>query len=152
MKQVRRRRHFNVKEFLLSNRTITPEGCWLWALCKDKDGYGTIRYEDTTWRVHRLSMKVFKPEEFSKAPMTLHQCNTKACFNPDHLYQGNTSDNTLDTVKAGNHINASKTICIRGHEYTEENTYRNPKTGQRSCKICRKAVRDISNIYRVRQQ
>lgn len=34
-------------------------------------------------------------------------------------------------------INRAKTECSRGHFYTPENTYRNPKTGNRDCKKCR---------------
>ncbi len=30
-----------------------------------------------------------------------------------------------------------KTHCLRGHEYTEDNTYRTPSSGFRSCKMCR---------------
>lgn len=32
----------------------------------------------------------------------------------------------------------AKTECSRGHAYTPENTYRNPKTGTRDCKECRR--------------
>ncbi len=31
------------------------------------------------------------------------------------------------------------TRCAQGHEYTEENTYVDPKTGDRHCRICRRA-------------
>jgi hypothetical protein len=31
-----------------------------------------------------------------------------------------------------------RTQCPRGHEYTSENTYLNPRTGARSCKQCRR--------------
>jgi hypothetical protein len=33
-----------------------------------------------------------------------------------------------------------KTICLREHPYTPENTYVHPKTGSRSCKQCRRQV------------
>jgi hypothetical protein len=36
------------------------------------------------------------------------------------------------------------THCSQNHEYTEENTYRNPKTGNRDCKICRGIRRNKS--------
>jgi hypothetical protein len=34
--------------------------------------------------------------------------------------------------------NREKTHCSKNHEYTPENTYVDPKTGTRDCKICRK--------------
>lgn len=37
------------------------------------------------------------------------------------------------------HVNASKTHCKNGHEYTEENTY-HKKSGGRECRICQKAA------------
>lgn len=36
--------------------------------------------------------------------------------------------------------NAKKTHCVNGHEFTEVNTYRDPKGHQRSCRACRLAM------------
>ena len=36
--------------------------------------------------------------------------------------------------------NGELTHCVRGHEFTEENTYRDPKDNQRSCKECRRIL------------
>lgn len=41
---------------------------------------------------------------------------------PSNLEHGSSSDNTLDAVRHGTHNMARKTHCLRGHEFTPENT------------------------------
>lgn len=45
------------------------------------------------------------------------------------------SANALDRVRNGNHNNARKTHCRRGHAYSPENTYHHP-SGSRICREC----------------
>lgn len=45
------------------------------------------------------------------------------------------------------HVNAVKTHCPKGHEYTEENTYRNPQ-GRRWCRACSRLNLKIQNVKR----
>ena len=65
----------------------------------------------------------------------LHKCNNRGCINPDHIYEGNRSQNMLDSYNAGRITgNGWQTHCPQGHEYTPENTilYRNMRT----CRAC----------------
>lgn len=39
-------------------------------------------------------------------------------------------------VGSWSHPNTRKTRCRQGHQYDEANTYRNPTTGKRQCRIC----------------
>jgi hypothetical protein len=55
-----------------------------------------------------------------------------------NLAWGTRSENMLDRVAHGMHHQKSKTKCKRGHDYTEENTYINPR-GERSCRTCNRA-------------
>lgn len=41
---------------------------------------------------------------------------------PSNLEHGTSSDNSLDAVNHGTHNMARKTHCLRGHEFTPENT------------------------------
>lgn len=64
-----------------------------------------------------------------------HLCRAPRCVNPDHLEAVTPKENTLRGV-GPTAINAKKTHCVHGHEYTAKNTYRT-KTGGRSCRACR---------------
>lgn len=51
-------------------------------------------------------------------------------------YKENLEDDILNGILKGRA--PWKTACLKNHEYTEENTYVDPRTGSRSCKICRR--------------
>jgi hypothetical protein len=58
-----------------------------------------------------------------------HLCKNPGCVRPDHLEAVTMREN----IRRGSW--ASRTHCINGHEYTEENTYRMP-SGYRDCRRC----------------
>ncbi|NED52837.1 HNH endonuclease, partial [Micromonospora aurantiaca] len=65
--------------------------------------------------------------------VTDHLCRNRACVNVTHLEIVTNRINILrgETLQAAN---AAKTHCIRGHEFTPENTY--VKNGGRDCRTC----------------
>ena len=68
-----------------------------------------------------------------------HTCDTPSCGNPEHLFVGTHQENVADMMGKGRFkgraaLNAAKTHCPQGHEYTPENTYL--YGGMRSCKTC----------------
>jgi hypothetical protein len=65
-----------------------------------------------------------------------------------NLLYGTGSENVLDTVRYGNHVQARKTYCPQDHPYDEENTYNNPG-GYRACRIC---VREAGRRYEERNR
>ena len=74
-----------------------------------------------------------------------HLCRVPACVNPDHLE----AVTHLENVSRGKaNYNKYKTHCKKGHEFTEENTYK--KRGiYRDCRMCnrlrgRKEVENVS--------
>lgn len=66
-----------------------------------------------------------------------HLCRNRSCVNSDHL---EAVDNWTN-VQRGNSpvaVNARKTHCIRGHEFTPENTIVPAKRPtQRYCRACK---------------
>jgi len=52
-----------------------------------------------------------------------------------NLAYGTSSENAYDTVLHGRNVNAAKTHCKRGHEFTDENIYRTANGG-RDCRRC----------------
>lgn len=136
----------NFIERLLSKRIITVNGCWEYTGHCGIDGYGTIYYINKTVHVHRISQELFKPKEFNKGLKTLHKCNNKKCFNPEHLYTGDGFDNMKDLKESGNNFELNKTHCPKGHEYTEENTYVRKGTNRKGHRECRICIRDRAAV------
>ncbi len=59
-----------------------------------------------------------------------HLCRTRSCVNPQHLEAVTHQENMARSLPA------QKTHCINGHEFTPENTYRDPRHQQRYCRVC----------------
>jgi len=53
----------------------------------------------------------------------------------NNLRYGTPSENNFDRVKHGTHHNTAKTHCVRGHEFTSQNTGKNGANG-RLCITC----------------
>lgn len=122
--------------------------CIPWTGAIAKTGYGTLgsRY------AHRLAYE----QHVGPIPVGMcidHLCHTsdesctggptcrhRRCVNPEHLEVVTRGEN--NRRGRGWAGKASQTHCRHGHEFTPENTYRNPR-GTRQCKACRRrALRD----------
>ena len=67
-----------------------------------------------------------------------HSCLHRRCVNPGHLELVTHRDNMLRS-RTAMAVNAAKTHCIHGHEFTPENTCV-AASGSRSCRACNRAV------------
>lgn len=127
-----------LEERLFKHRKIDDTtSCWLWIGNTSKSGYGKIQYEGGSQRVHRISAFLWLDYNLKSPEPICHrrECLNKNCFNPEHLYIGTNSLNTIDSVILKTHRNSRKTHCPQGHEYTEANT-RVDINGCKHCVIC----------------
>lgn len=107
--------------------------CWEWQGNIDKNGYGT--YGKRNHMVHRVVYELLV-DKLGAEDSIDHLCLNRCCVNPNHLEVVSLSENIL---RGGNPyaVNARKTVCGKGHEFNDNNTYIHPKRGHRQCKICR---------------
>lgn len=68
--------------------------------------------------------------------IVLHFDDNKTNNNVENLRWGTHSDNRQDALRNGRDWHAAKTHCPSGHPYDSENTYINPSSGGRMCRIC----------------
>lgn len=112
----------------LLNRTIADGDCLIWQGTQ-AGGHPSSRYPHTGDRyAHRLAYELAK----GPIPQGLeidHVCRRKLCVNPAHLEAVTRHENMHRGVKG------QKTHCIRGHEFTPDNTRIDPN-GTRHCKAC----------------
>jgi hypothetical protein len=111
--------------------------CWVATTSLKGDGYARI----TDARGVRILAHRWTYEQFvGPIPDGLqidHLCRVRHCVNPDHLEPVTSRENTM----RGTNFSAQKarqTHCIRGHEFTPENTRIN-RAGNRQCRACRQA-------------
>lgn len=126
-----------LREIILSKKTITPSGCWEWNGNRHRQGYGKIQWKNKTYPVHRLWAHLVKGFDLNPRIMICHTCDNPPCFNPEHLFEGTASDNVRDSVKKLRQREAKKTHCPQGHPYRGSNLVLDQ--GKRKCRICKNA-------------
>lgn len=112
---------------------VDENGCWIWQLKPNPDGYGRISVGEARLFAHRWSYA----KHVGPIPDGLtvdHLCFVRLCVNPAHL--------RLLTPDANRRRQRSAfaTHCVRGHEFTAENTYRLPDQTRRICRACNRAA------------
>lgn len=134
---------FNDHERFLSKIKINQEsGCWEWTGYLTV-GYGNIKIGNENFLVHRVSYSIFKNKDISNLIID-HKCRNRKCVNPDHLRVADSFKNTTENSIGIASINLSKTHCLNGHEFTEENTRTRKDRVARNCKKCEQ-IRYLKN-------
>ena len=111
--------------------------CWVWTAAK-MEGYGAFSLSggrnvhahivSFTWEYGDI------PEGYERD----HLCRNRACVRPDHLEAVTHWTNVARGISPHG-LNAAKTRCRNGHDFTPENTRVNSK-GQRVCITCARAA------------
>jgi len=122
---------------------VTESGCWLWTgALSDHRGYGRFFIKGKNEMAHRASYMIHVGN-IPDGLIIRHECDNPYCVNPNHLIAGTHKDNSEDMVKRDRHNNQhkDKEYCRKGHKFSKENTYIQPKNGGRVCRTCKKLGR-----------
>lgn len=113
-----------------------PVVCWPWLGPRTDQGYGIYSAD---FGAHRASYGIIVGEIPDGLEID-HLCNRPWCVNPYHLEPVTRAENAARRARR-------TTRCIRGHEFTPENTARGQ--GQRRCKACTRARDEKRQGFRV---
>lgn len=118
----------------------------MWHGAVNEHGYGRFWDGRTMASAHRYAYRLVIGEIPDGLELH-HQCETPLCVNPSHLEPMTQRDNNRisNSITA---INARKTHCKHGHEFTPENTLlkRRGDGARRQCRAChRESVRRYRN-------
>lgn len=119
------------------SRVIIDGDCWLFP-GTNAWGYGQVRVGTKTKRTHIVVWEIL----VGPVPAGLeldHKCRRRACCNPAHLEPVTHQVNLL-RGEGASALNARKTHCKNGHEFTADNiTWIGTKRRCRKCACIREA-------------
>lgn len=115
--------------------------CVVWTGSKVPNGYGQLTADSKRHLAHRFAYATLVgpiPQGFDLD----HLCRVRECVNINHLEPVTRRENLLrgNTITA---VNAAKTHCPQGHEYTPDNLIRSGR--KRYCRECNRERMRIRN-------
>ena len=139
--QIRHRSKMTVDERFWDKVDKTdPDGCWRWLGFLSSKGYGAFSERRVTTPAHRWAYeRVVGP--IPAGLQVDHLCRKPSCVNPDHLEPVTNRENLRRSMAVRTSVNAAKTHCKNGHEFTPENTSwtrRRDGRKRRHCLACKR--------------
>ena len=118
-----------------------PDGCHPWTGGTDKDGYGRFSVQSVMIPAHRWLAGHMRGLPLTPEEEACHTCDNPPCCNGKHIFVDSHGGNMADAGRKGRRRgrNSNLTHCQRGHEFSKENTYVDPR-GKRVCKECRRVT------------
>jgi hypothetical protein len=104
--------------------------CWMWLGFINNVGYGRFGNE----YAHRASYERHRGP-IPKGMQPDHLCGVSACINPEHMEVVTPAVNVARGGSPGA-IAVRTNACMKGHEYTPDNTYVRPDGKGRHCRTC----------------
>ena len=107
--------------------------CWLWTGYTMPSGYGRMTRKQIGYLAHRYAWELLVGPIPNGMELD-HLCKVRNCVNPDHPEPVSHAENNR---RSGNlaGLRSRQTHCKNGHEFAEENIYRNAR-GNRVCRAC----------------
>lgn len=126
-----------VSEFTRRISIDEESGCWNWT-GSISNGYGRFRINPRTVSTHRVMYELCHgfSENFANNVLD-HLCENKRCVNLEHL---KLCSNTENVMRADGFcaVNARKTHCPQGHEFTTDNIW--VTWSGKQCLKCKRAA------------
>lgn len=122
--------------------------CWIWTASQHGKGYGSTTYQGRLLSAHRASFVIHGGVLIDGMDID-HLCRVRLCVNPEHLEQVTHAEN----IKRGDTgiTWRSKTHCLRGHPFDDENTHWFTTARGGSGRSCRACARERTRQSRLRQ-
>lgn len=111
------------------------ESCLRWIGSHNGNGYGVISTKGNPERLAHRLVWTFLNGPIPDGQYIDHLCRNRGCVNVDHMELVTFRENVLRGI-GPTAINARKTHCIYGHEFTKENTMPVTHNKGRKCRTC----------------
>jgi hypothetical protein len=85
---------------ILDSIQPNENGCMIWPGCPVKS-YRTIQMDKYFYRAHVLCLERKLNRNIKPEHIACHTCDTPACVNPKHLYEGTRKSNMKDAINRG---------------------------------------------------
>ena len=93
--------HIHLLERVLANVMTNENGCWIWTAARTRGGYGALWLDGEVKYAHRIIGGLFLALDEKSGLCVLHNCDTPACCNPNHLRLGTHRENMADASAKG---------------------------------------------------